>query len=39
MYGGWFSYEKEMQTAMKSDAGKQIFTMSFEKLKLVNTYI
>ena len=39
MYGGWFSYEKDMQTAKKSDAGKAIYSMSFEKLKMVNTYL
>ena len=39
MYGGWFSYEKDMQTAKKSDAGKAIYSMSFEKLKMVNIYL
>ena len=35
-YGGWFSYEKEMQKAKESEAGKAIHTISFERLKLVS---
>ena len=32
---GWFSYEKEMLTTKQTEAGRTIYTMSYEKLKLV----
>ena len=31
----WFSHEKDILAAKQTDAGKTIYTMSFEKLKMV----